>query len=149
MTCLKLAAMAIVVSTTVTVIPTVQAQSDHDQLRAVERERLRSLVQADMKTADQLHADDFQLVTPLGGTLSKVQYLGLVASGEIDYLEWEPEAIEVKLYGNAAVIRYRAQLRIIVKGLPNAPSGHFWHMDLYEKRSGRWQAVWSQATQVQ
>ena len=63
MTRLKLAAMAIAVSTTVTVIPTVQAQSDHDQLRTVERERLRSLVQADMKTADQLHADDFQLVT--------------------------------------------------------------------------------------
>jgi hypothetical protein len=149
MTCLKLAAMAIAVSTTVTVIPTVQAQDDHDQVRAVERERLRSLVQADMKTADQLHADDFQLVTPLGGTLSKAQYLGLVASGEIDYLKWEPEAVEVKLYGNAAVIRYRAQLNIVVKGLPNAPSGHFWHIDLYEKRNGRWQAVWSQATQVQ
>jgi hypothetical protein len=151
MTRLKLAAMAIVVSTTVTGMPSVQAQaqSDHDELRAVERERLRSLVQADMKTAEQLHADLFQLVTPLGGTLSKAQYLGLVASGEIDYLEWEPEAIEVKLYGNAAVIRYRAQLRIIVKGLPNAPSGRFWHMDLYEKRNGRWQAVWSQATQVQ
>ena len=65
MTRLKLAAMAIVVSTTVTGMPSVQAQaqSDHDELRAVERERLRSLVQADMKTADQLHADDFQLVT--------------------------------------------------------------------------------------
>ena len=101
-----------------------------------------------MKTADQLHADDFVLVTPLGGTLSKAQYLRLVASGEIDYLEWEPEAIEVKLYGDAAVIRYRAQLKIIVKGLPNAPSGRFWHIDLYEKRNDRWQAVWSQATQV-
>jgi hypothetical protein len=146
---LKFAAMSFVVSTMVTVIPSVQAQSDRDQIRAVERERLRSLVEAEMKTADQLHAEDFQLVTPLGGTLSKAQYLGLVASGEIDYLEWEPEAIEVKLYGDAAIIRYRAQLRIVVKGLPNAPSGRFWHLDLYEKRNGRWQAVWSQATQIQ
>jgi hypothetical protein len=39
-------------------------------------------VDADMKTADQLHADDFQL-SPLGGTLSKSQYLGLVASGSL------------------------------------------------------------------
>jgi hypothetical protein len=60
----------------------VQAQNDRDQVRAVERERLRSLVDADMKTADQLHADDFQL-SPLGGTLSKSQYLGLVASGSL------------------------------------------------------------------
>lgn len=149
MTCLKLAAMALAMSTTVTAVPSVQAQSDRDQVGAVERERLRALVEADMKAADQLHADDFQLVTPLGGTLSKAQYLGLVASGEIDYLEWEPEAIEVKLFGDAAVIRYRAQLRIIVKGRPDAPSGRFWHMDLYEKRNGRWQSVWSQATQIQ
>lgn len=28
---------------------------------------------------------------------SKQEYLGLIASGDIDYLEWEPEAIEVKL----------------------------------------------------
>ena len=102
-----------------------------------------------MKTADRLQAEDLQLINPLGGSLSKEQYLGLVASGEIDYLEWEPETIEVKLYGDAAVIRYRARLRIKVKGLPNAPSGRFWHLDLYERRNGRWEAVWSQATQIQ
>ena len=146
---LKVIAMSFAMSTMFTATSSVQAQSDRDQVRAIERERLRSLVEADMKTADHLHADDFQLISPLGGTLSKAQYLGLVASGEIDYLEWEPEAIDVKLYGDAAVIRYRAQLRITVKGLPNAPSGRFWHMDLYEKRNGRWQAVWSQATQIQ
>jgi hypothetical protein len=63
-----------------------QAQNDRDQVWAVERERLRSLVEADMKSADQLHAGDFQLINPLGGTLSKAHYLGLVASGDIDYL---------------------------------------------------------------
>jgi hypothetical protein len=149
MNCLKVIAMTIVVSTMFAATSSVQAQNDRDQVRAVERERLRSLVEADVKSANQLHADDFQLINPLGGTLSKAQYLGLVASGDIDYLEWEPEAIDVKLYGDAAVIRHRAQLKIIVKGLPNAPSGRFWHMDLYEKRNGRWQAVWSQATQIQ
>jgi hypothetical protein len=146
---LKVIAVSIVVSTIFTATSSVQAQNDRDQVRAVERKRLRSLVEADMKTADQLHADDFQLINPLGGALSKAQYLGLVASGEIDYLEWEPEAIDVKLSGDVAVIRYRAQLRISVKGLPNAPSGRFWHVDLYEKRNGRWQAVWSQATPIQ
>lgn len=130
--------------------PSLQAQNDaHEELRSIERERLRSLVDADMKIADQLHADDFQLITPLGGALTKAQYLSAVGSGNIDYLEWKPEVIEVKVYGSSAVIRYRAQLRIIVKGLPNAPTGRFWHTDLYEKRNGRWQVVWSQATQIQ
>jgi hypothetical protein len=127
----------------------VGAQNEADQLRAIERERLRSLVEADMEAARRLHAEDFQLINPLGGALSKEQYLGQIASEDIDYLEWEPEEVEVKVYGDAAVIRYQARLRIVVKGLPNAPSGRFWHTDLYERRNGQWQAVWSQATQIQ
>jgi len=120
-----------------------------EQIRAVEHERLRALVEADVEAAGRLHADDFQLINPLGGSLSKDEYLGAIAAGEIDYLAWEPEAIEVKLYGDAAVIRYQARLQIKVKALPDAPSGRFWHTDVYERRNGLWQVVWSQATQIQ
>ena len=45
-------------------------------------------------------------------------------------------------------MRYRAELRIEVKALPDAPGGHFWHTDVYERRNGAWQVVWSQATQI-
>lgn len=124
------------------------AQNDAEDIRAAERERLRSLVNADMEAAQRLHADDFQLITPTGGAVSKEEYLGLVASSVVDYLEWEPGEINVRLYDDVAVIRYQARLRIVVKGGPDAPSGRFWHTDLYEKRDGRWQAVWSQATQI-
>ena len=120
-----------------------------EQIRAVEHERLRALVEADVEAAGRLHADDFQLINPLGGSLSKNEYLGAIAAGEIDYLAWEPAAIEVKLYGDAAVIRYQARLQIKVKALPDAPSGRFWHTDVYERRNGLWQVVWSQATQIQ
>jgi len=60
-----------------------------------------------------------------------------------------PGEIEVRFYGNAAVIRYPADLKIKVRALPNAPAGRFWHTDVYEKRDGRWQVAWSQATQIQ
>jgi Domain of unknown function (DUF4440) len=124
------------------------AQTVADQIRVAEHERLRALVDADVEAAGRLHADDFQLITPLGGTASKAEYLGAIASGDIDYLVWKPGNIEVKLYGDAAVIRYQAELQIKVKALPNAPSGRFWHTDVYENRNGRWQVVWSQATQI-
>ena len=119
-----------------------------DQLRAIERARLRSLVDADMATARRLHADDFELINPVGGTLSKEQYLRDIASGELDYLEWEPVEIRVRLYVNAAVIRYQAHLRVSVKGSAGRPVT-FWHTDLYEKRNGQWQVVWAHATEVQ
>jgi Domain of unknown function (DUF4440) len=118
------------------------------EVRAVERERLRALVDANLEVARRLHADDFQLINPLGQPLSKDEYLGAIASGQVDYIVWEPEEIVVRVHGDAAVIRYRARLQNVVRGQEN-PLGHFWHMDAYEKRNGRWQVVWSQATQIQ
>ena len=122
-------------------------QAEADLIRATERERLRALVEANMEVARQLHADDFQLINPLGQSLSKEQYLGGIASGDLDYLVWEPESIEVRLYDQAAVIRYQSQLEIVVQG-QNVPRQRYWHTDLYENRNGRWQVVWSQATGI-
>jgi hypothetical protein len=119
-----------------------------NQLRAIERARLRSLVDADVATARRLHADDFELINPLGGTLSKEKYLRDIESGDLDYLEWEPGEIRVRLYDKSAVIRYKANLIVSVKGSAGRPVT-FWHTDLYEKRNGEWQIVWSHATQVQ
>jgi hypothetical protein len=81
---------------------------EEELLRSTERSRLRSLVGGDIEAAQMLHAEDFQLVNPGGGLLSKEQYLGGIASGTLDYQVWEPDSeIAVRLHGNAAAIRYR------------------------------------------
>jgi hypothetical protein len=129
-------------------VTNVNAQSKADKLRAIERERLRSLVDADIATARRLHADDFELIYPRGGTLSKEEYLRRIASGDLDYLEWEPGEIRVRMYRDSAVIRYQARLRVSVNRSPGRPV-KFWHTDVYEKRNGQWQIVWSHATEVQ
>jgi Domain of unknown function (DUF4440) len=118
------------------------------RIRATERERLRALVEANVEAAGRLHAADFQLVTPTGRVLSRDQYLDNVASGEINYFVWEPDSeIAVRLYGQAALLRYRSVMemgdetrKVVLR---------CWHIDAYEKRNGRWQAVWSQATEIQ
>ena len=126
----------------------VTAQNDAEELRARERQRLRSLVDADLDTARRLHADDFKLVNPNGQSLSKDQYLEQIGSGELDYVLWEPDMIEVRRYGDAAVLRYQAQAQAVFAG-QRTPLRRFWHTDVYEKRNGGWQAVWSQATLIQ
>ncbi len=118
---------------------------DAELLRSTERERLRALVTGDVERADQLHADDFQLINPLGGALSKEQYLGGISSGQIHYLYWEPESIAVRLFGDVAAIRYRSQLEIVVQG-HHIPRQRYWHTDLYERHGVQWQVVWSHAT---
>jgi Domain of unknown function (DUF4440) len=77
---------------------------------------------------------------------SKDEYLSAIACGELKYLIFEPDSvIAVRLYGLAAVIRYRSRLEIVREGNHN-PLRTYWHTDFYEKRAGLWQAVWSQAT---
>lgn len=125
------------------------AATEADLIRSIERQRLEAMVNADIEVAAPLHSDDFQLINPGGGALSKEEYLGLLASGDVDYLVWEPiSEIEVRLYGpTTGVIRYQSQTDIVVFGEKSSMQN--WHTDLYEKRDGEWQVVWSQATTIQ
>lgn len=123
-------------------------EAEADVLRTTERDRLRALVEADVKRARELHADDFQLINPRGESLSKEQYLGGIESGQVDYLVWDPDSsIDVRVHAEAAVIRYQSKLEIVVQG-QKVLLQRYWHTDSYEKRNGRWQVVWSQATEI-
>ena len=118
------------------------------ELRAIEERRLQALCAVDMAVCEALHAPDYQLITPGGATLGKDEYLGQIADGSLDYRRFEPEGdIAVLVLGPSAVaLRYRAAIDA------RFPGGHdvdrTWHTDIYERRDGRWQAVWSQATQT-
>jgi hypothetical protein len=120
---------------------------DEEDLADIERRRLRALVDADLAVADELHADDFQLITPSGESVSKQEYLRGVASGDIDYLVWDPEEIDARVHRDAACLRYRSTIKISVRGHESSPR-RYWHTDFYEKRGDSWQVVWSQATGI-
>ena len=121
---------------------------DAQQLEELERSRLRSLVAGDLATAAALHADDYQLITPGGGRLTKQAYLELVASDDFSYVTFEPaSALEVRVHEAVAMARYQA--RIVVHDADSiADDGTFWHTDIWELRDDRWQAVWSHATRI-
>lgn len=120
--------------------------SDEDTIRATERERLRALRDGDIEAAERLHADDFELITPDGVRLTKEAYLTGVRTGDIRYLKWEPDDIRVHLYDGGAAIRYTSLIEIVDDGEHFGPN-RYWHTDVYERRDGQWQLVWSQATE--
>ena len=124
-----------------------EATAYAQQLREVERRRLRSLVDRDMAVAASLHADDSELVTPGGAALSKHYYRTGIESGDLDYHVFEAASdVAVRVSGEVGIVRYQARIDIAVSG--RADRGLFWHTDFYEWRDGRWQAVWSQATRI-
>lgn len=56
-------------------------------------------------------------------------------------------AIDVRIYEDVSLIRYRAQIEIEVQG-QKYPRASYWFSDAYEKRDGQWQIVWSQGTGI-
>ncbi len=114
----------------------------------IEKERLQSLIDADMMAADRFHSDDFELVSPSGRVYTKEQYLGGISSGIFDYQVFEPVSdIQVKVHVGAAVLRYRSTIEITV-GEQSYPPASYWHISSLELRDGQWQVVWSQSTAI-
>ena len=94
-------------------------------MRDTERQRLRALVEGDMDTAAALHADDYQLITPRGFALTKLEYLGDIASGQLRYLVFEAVSdIEVRGNAQVALLRYVAQISVAdAGGRPTSGAG--------------------------
>ena len=119
-----------------------------ETVAAKQSERSAALLNADMQAAESIHADDFQLITPLGAVFSKEQYLGAVTAGIIRYSALELDSpVDARVYGEVAVLRYRTQIEVEVQG-QLYPRAAYWFTDVYEKRDEQWQIVWSQGTGV-
>ena len=71
-----------------------------------------------MDVVERLLAEDFVLVPPPGFPLARDEYLAAVAAGDLDYLAFEPVSdIDVRLFGNAAVVTYESLIDIDAAGL--------------------------------
>jgi hypothetical protein len=118
-----------------------------DEIRELEKSRIQALVTRDMDRLRQLHAPDYQLITPSGRSFSRDRYLSELESGNLRYLRWEPGPIDVRASAQMAVVRYQATLELDSVGR-GGTAFQCWHTDSYERTAGIWQAVWSQATAI-
>jgi Domain of unknown function (DUF4440) len=100
-----------------------------------------------MDLARQLHAVDFQLITPTGYLYLRDQYLGEIEAGQLKYGAWDPGEMEVRMYPNVVLLRYQARLEVD-SGTGQASTLRCWHTDSYELINSLWQVVWSQATAI-
>jgi enamine deaminase RidA (YjgF/YER057c/UK114 family) len=117
-------------------------REDEAFFRALELRRTKALVERDVKVLEELHAPEYELITPAGRVFDRKQYLDTIAK-EPFYAGWDVGEMAFRISPGMAILRYKAKLVF--------PSGRevlCWHTDAYERRSGQWQAVWSQATEL-
>ena len=121
-------------------------RSAADQVRTAERTLLRAEVDGNTHTAGALLAPDLQLIDPTGGAGTRADDLADIGGG-IDFVTIEPiEPIGVRVHGDSAVARLKLKFKVVAFGQTVQHDG--WTTDLWERRDGRWQLVWSQTTAV-
>jgi len=121
-----------------------------DAVKAIERQRLRAFVEADVQVAETLHAPNFEVVDPRGGTHSKKEVLSWLAAGVLDYRRFEAVSdVDLMASGDLAVLHYRSGIDVLVQGL--APQSLEAWLTICYRRAGDgagWQAVWHQETAI-
>jgi phage baseplate assembly protein W len=110
--------------------------------RALEARRTRAIVERDLKTIEELHAPEYQLITPSGRTYSRTRYLEMIKAAPF-YVSWNHGPMEVRASAEMAVVRYQARITLASGRIVEC-----WHTDSYELRASTWLAVWSQATEL-
>jgi len=86
--------------------PQSQSQSQRDvveEIRKMDRERIRAQVNADSVALDRIYAEDFIGIGPSGTRRTKKEVLSDFASGSLKFQSITTDDVQIRVYGNAAV----------------------------------------------
>jgi ketosteroid isomerase-like protein len=100
----------------------------------------------DTDKLDHILASDWSMVTPTGKIVSKSEALNDLKSGNEHYDSVTLGDMNVRIYGNTAVVRGSSEEKSQYNGKDT--SGHYVFNDVFVKRDGNWKAVSTQLTRV-
>jgi Domain of unknown function (DUF4440) len=116
------------------------------QVRAAERTVLGAYVDADTHTLGGLLARDYQQIDVTGTAETRADTLANVGGG-VDFVTLKPVSpIAVRVHGDSAVARVELAFKVVASGQTVQHRG--WNTDLFERRHGHWQLVWTQTTAI-
>jgi uncharacterized protein DUF4440 len=118
-----------------------------DSVRAVEAERGQALLRADTAALSRMVAEEFVEVSRLGTLRSKAANLRDIASGDLKLISVKYDSLQVRIYGEVAVLQGIADNEGTFRGMPF--SGRIRYTRVFVRRDGRWQAVAMQQTSMQ
>ena len=124
------------------------------EVRTLEEQLAKAIVSGDRKFFDRTLADDFTHTSHGGVFKTKAQWMAeskfaeeRAKSGSTHYDAFELDQLEVRLYGETAVVTGRSTPKgTTADGQPI--TGQFRFLRVWVKRGGRWQAVAFQGTRV-
>ncbi len=113
------------------------------QIGKAEEELRQAFVHADVTTLQRLLADEFKVVHVNGRQQNKAQFIEALQSGRAKFLSAEADEMEVRDFGDTAIVIARWTNTIEFKGQRN--HGRDRVTDVWIRRPAGWQLVSSQA----
>lgn len=118
-----------------------------DSVRALEARRREALLAADTVALSKLLAPDFMEISRLGTVRTRVDNIRDLASGTLHLTSITYDSLNVRVYGDVAVLTGIADNTGTMRGFPF--SGKIRYTRVFVRRDGRWLAVLMQQTPMQ
>jgi ketosteroid isomerase-like protein len=115
-----------------------------EELLKLEKEFARAIVKNDAEAIRQFLADDWVIIDADGGIIEKARFLGVVESGALTHEMMESDDVEVRIYGDSAVVSGLTRTKGKFMGQDFSTQERA--TDVFVMQNGRWQCVFSQLT---
>ena len=117
------------------------------QIEQLEEARNQAILKGDAAAIERMTADDYTFVTLKGELRTKAEIVKGFASGAFKYQSRTISDLNIRVYGDTAVVTGRS----VQKGIENGKdySGDYWFTRVYVKQNGAWMTVALQTTMIQ
>jgi ketosteroid isomerase-like protein len=118
-----------------------------EEVKQVEQRRVQALTSRDYAALEKLLGDDLTYTHSNGRFETKAQLLESLRSGNLEYRLMQHADVQVRSYGDTAVMTGRSRLKVISKAHHLEVPIRF--TLVYVKRAGEWQLVAWQSAPLQ
>jgi ketosteroid isomerase-like protein len=118
-----------------------------DEFTAIENAFNDAMVSNDIARIADCISDDWVLVTPEVGPVSREGMLDAIGSGRLTHDRMTKMLVRARVYGDMAVVTGRGQNTGTFRGEPIAADE--WITDIYRRIDGRWRCVLTHLTPAQ
>jgi ketosteroid isomerase-like protein len=112
----------------------------------LEREWMAAAIKRDASVYERIEADDFVFIDAEGVAYTKAEDIADLKSGALVMQSANIDEMNVRVYGNAAVVTGRRTLKGKYKGKDLSSQYRF--TDVFVNRGGRWQAVSAHSSRI-
>ena len=117
-----------------------------DEIIALENRRIEAMTKLDTQALDEILADDLSYVHSTARVETKAEFIAALTSGRTNYQSIERDDVDVRQYGETAVVTGRAKFHVNANG--NDVRFQVRFTDVYAKRDNVWRMVAWQSTKL-